>query len=272
MTLDVRHEIINVPIRIDAEEYFIDKFKKEGYECYKSRGEHIVYSNIDNYALIDFLKKETRNGIPDLVAFNSKKFFFIEVKSEDDTLRKSRLNWIKNHPNVEVIVYYLKQKISKEPLLIDDVTRENFRDKLFHEISKKNDIRAVKPEYRIILDVLQTISPTTKQELLEEINSGYAHEIFTYKQLWDNVNSLVGLGVIKDNILTKQISINPEYISYPESLPISSYCIYIFAISAIFFIISILTQFMLVTSLAVFVVGILYLTAQHFGSKFVFRK
>ncbi len=146
------------------------------------------------------------------------------------------------------------------------------REKIFSEISKKYNIRAKRPEYHIILDVLQTLSPTTINELVEEINDSYDCEIFTYKQLYDNVTILIKLGIIENNNLTKQISINPDYISYPESLPISSYCIYIFSISAIFLIVSLATKTMLSVSLSVFVAGLLYLFAQHFGSKFDFKR
>ena len=146
------------------------------------------------------------------------------------------------------------------------------REKIISEISKKYNIRAKKPEYHIILDALQILSPTTITELLEEINDSYDCEIFTYKQLYDNVTTLVKLGIIENNNFTKQISINPDYISYPESLPISSYCIYIFSISAIFLIVSLTTKTMLSVSLTAFVVGLLYLLAQHSGSKFDFKR
>lgn len=146
------------------------------------------------------------------------------------------------------------------------------REKIFSEIIKKYGIRAVKPEYHIILNALQIISPTTIKELQEEINNNYDFELFTYKQLYDNVKLLTDLKVIKNNILTKQISINPDYISYPESLPISSYCIYLFSISAIFLITSFATKTMMNVSLPIFFMGILYLLAQHFGSKFNFNR
>lgn len=142
------------------------------------------------------------------------------------------------------------------------------REKIFSEIAKKYGIRAVKPEYHIILNVLQSNSPTTIKELQDEINSDYDFEMFTYKQLYSNVKALSELKIIKNNNLTKQISINPEYISYPEGLSIPFYMMYIFSVSAIFMIISFATKTMMIVSLSIFLVGILYIIAQHYGSKF----
>jgi hypothetical protein len=155
---------------------------------------------------------------------------------------------------------------------IKDNESINKREKIISEITKKNDIRAIKPEYRLILDKLQDDSPMSINELTQEINHDYDFELFVYKQIWDNVRALIDLGAIKNNELTKQISINPEYILYPETLPISSYCVYIFAISAIFLLTSIATKTFLEISVSIFVAGLLYLAGQHYGSKFEFRR
>lgn len=146
------------------------------------------------------------------------------------------------------------------------------RDKIISEISKKDGIRSIKPEYRIILDTLQMNSPIQTPDLLKEINDTYECEIFTYKQLWANLKSLSDLGAIKNDDLTKEISINPEHILYPETLPISSYCVYLFSISAIFLIISIVTNTFVNISTSIFSAGTLYLLGQHFGSKFSLGK
>lgn len=146
------------------------------------------------------------------------------------------------------------------------------KDKIFSEILKKDGIRSIKPEYRIILDTLQMNSPILTSDLLKEINDTYECEMFNYKQLWANLKSLSDLGVIKNNDLTKEISINPEHILYPETLPISSYCVYLFSISAIFLIVSVVTNIFVNISISIFLVGILYLLGQHFGNKFDFNK
>lgn len=146
------------------------------------------------------------------------------------------------------------------------------RDKILSEISKKDGIRSIKPEYRIILDTLQMNSPIQTTDLLKEINDTYECEIFTYKQLWANLKSLSDLGVIKNNDLTKEISINPEHILYPETLPISSYCVYLFSVSAIFLIISVVTNTLVDISISVFLAGTLYLLGQHFGNRFDFNQ
>lgn len=142
------------------------------------------------------------------------------------------------------------------------------RQKLFLEISKKENIRSIKPEYRIILDILQTISPTTRQELLEEINNTYDFEIFTYNQLYPHLMFLIELGAIKNNDETKQISINSDYISN-KTLLISKYSIGVFAISAIFLIISLIKNFKVDASVSAFLVGIIYLLIQQYDNKFI---
>lgn len=266
--LSVEYETIKTQCIINAEQYFIRKFKDRGFECYKTQSSEIN-EKCSNNNVINFLKEEKRNGIPDLVVFNSDRFFFIEVKTGTQSLLKSQVEWIRNHKNIEVIVYYLSQKLVKE---VDGLDKDIIRENIFLDVSKRDNIRSKKPEYRLILDALQTISPTTIKELQEEINNDYNFELFTYKQLYDNIQALVYVGVIENDTITKQISINPDYISYPESLPISSYCIYIFSISAIFLIVSLATKTMLSISLPVFVVGIFYLIAQHFGSKFDFKR
>ena len=57
----------------------------------------------------------------------------------------------------------------------------NKREAILSGIAKKNGIRATKPEYQVILDVLQEISPTTRQELLKEIDETHGCEILIYK-------------------------------------------------------------------------------------------
>lgn len=150
------------------------------------------------------------------------------------------------------------------------------REKILSEIAKKNGIRKIKPEYEVTLDILQTISPCTIKELEEEINDAYGCKMFTYKQLYDVVQSLTHFGVIKNNFITKQITINPEYISRPDTLPISSYFITIFGISGMVLVILLTTGIKIdisltTTAFIIFCVVGLCLLAQGFGSKFEFK-
>ncbi len=108
---EFKNEIIFDVNKINAEEYFIEKFKKEGYECYKSK--KVFHNNdiITNSPLRVFLNNEkSHTGIPDLLVYNSDSFFFVEVKSNKDALRKSQIKWIHEHTDIKVIVYYLEQK------------------------------------------------------------------------------------------------------------------------------------------------------------------
>ena len=40
-------------------------------------------------------------------------FFFVEVKTNGDGLNVVQLEWIRNHPDIPVLVIYVKQKIKK---------------------------------------------------------------------------------------------------------------------------------------------------------------
>lgn len=262
--LDIKEETIIVPYKLKPEEYFIKKFKHDGFDCIKT----ISYNKheIGNKSLIDFLEKVEKKGIPDLVVFNNNEFFFIEVKDVTDTIKKSQIEWIKNNPHVKVVVYCLKQRINSKAS--DDLL--NKREKILLDIKKKTDIRTVKPEFCIILDVLENVSPINRTDLLEEVNEAtnenYGCDLFTYKQLYDNLQLLIEHGAVNNDYITKEVSINPIYIS-PKNMPVSNYCIYLFAISAVLLIISIAIGIYINYTLIIFITNIVYLLLQYYGRK-----
>ena len=52
-------------------------------------------------------------GRPDFVCINGDKILFIEVKSKDDGLKSDQLKWIKNHPEYNVVVLFVIQKMDR---------------------------------------------------------------------------------------------------------------------------------------------------------------
>lgn len=144
----------------------------------------------------------------------------------------------------------------------------NKRTQILEEISRKNDIRTFRPEYRIILDTLQISSPMTIKSLQEEINEIYGCEMFTYKQLYDITESLLKKDAVKINHENKEISINPEYVILPQLLPVSSYSIYLLAITIIIVMVSLVRHMAMEISIVMLITGIFYILAQRFGSEF----
>ncbi len=145
------------------------------------------------------------------------------------------------------------------------------RTEILEEISRKNDIRATRPEYRIILDSLQLTSPTTVKDLTSNINTTYGFEFFSYKQIYDIIDALIKINVVFMDE-KKQISINKEYIVLPHLLPLSSYVVYLLTISVMVMFASLVMKFMVDVTIIVFLTGIMYVLAQRFGSEFEFKK
>ncbi len=116
-------EEISVPKRIDAEEYVINKIKRElKIKCIKSKD---FRKNITMEELPKNCKSEmvmniiNTRGLPDLVCWMDNSWFMVEVKTgvrdeTSDGLRLSQFEWIKNHPNVIVIIFWVKQTIDNE--------------------------------------------------------------------------------------------------------------------------------------------------------------
>ncbi len=262
--LNIKEETITIPYKLNPEEYFIKKFKQDGFNCIKTTSYNKY--EISNKSLIDFLEKVEKKGIPDLVVFNNNEFFFVEVKDVTDTIKKSQIEWMQNNPHIKVVVYYLKQRVNIKSS--DDLL--NKKEKILLDIKRKTDIRTIKPEFGIILDVLEGISPINKTDLLEEVNEAtneiYGCELFTYKQLYDNLQLLIEHGAVNNDYVTKRVSINPIYISQ-KNMPISNYCVYLFTISAILLIISIPTGIYIKYTFTIFIANIIFLLSQYYGKK-----
>jgi len=152
----------------------------------------------------------------------------------------------------------------------DNETKKN---RYLQLVAQKTDVRSKKPEFRIILDTLQDLSPTTLQDLLDEINIICDCEMFTYNSLHYHINALRGLGAIKQNDVTKEISISSDHITKEiRYLPISSYCVAMLGISTTFLIYSVYTNYMVVQSTTAVLIGTIYIAGQLFGNEFSLQK
>lgn len=82
------------PIGVDSEAFTAEFFRKKGYEVTKRNG--------------------SPPGVPDFVCEKENEEFYVEVKSEDDSLRMSQLKWIKENYEKLVIIFIVEEKRIKK--------------------------------------------------------------------------------------------------------------------------------------------------------------
>jgi hypothetical protein len=102
----------------DAEDYLKQMYIAAGYHCRKSRGEvfSFSYNNSESGRFIETgnppfkeyneALKDT-NGIPDLIVWNEKEAFFVEVKLSTGSVQGNQLHWYAKHPNVHSIICFV---------------------------------------------------------------------------------------------------------------------------------------------------------------------
>jgi predicted transcriptional regulator len=143
------------------------------------------------------------------------------------------------------------------------------REDVIITLSKKLDPRSISWEFRAILDVLQDEEPITVKELESAICKKYDCELFTYKQLYDIIQTLVKQNVIKNNPVTKQYCIAPEYRTKEvRYLPISTYSLVLLLLSVGNLIMTIPQKEDPTIALIMVLIGALYLLAQYIGAEF----
>lgn len=143
------------------------------------------------------------------------------------------------------------------------------RSLYFQSIQKKADIRSAKPEYRIILDTLQETSPINVQDLLVEINETCGFELFTYNALWNHIKTLKGIGAVKQNAITKDISIDQEQITTEiRYLPLSNYAVTVFGLTVLWMLYNMYQGENVIQSVSLVLIGLCYMVAQLLGSEF----
>ncbi len=79
---------------LNVESYVKRIFESQGYKMVKTNG--------------------SPKGIPDFICTRGVEKYYIEVKSENDALRVSQIEWINNNPCFPTIILVIK-RISKEP-------------------------------------------------------------------------------------------------------------------------------------------------------------
>jgi len=143
------------------------------------------------------------------------------------------------------------------------------RKDVIKTMSQKFDPRSISWEFRVILDVLQDEEPLTAKELETAICQKYECDLFTYKQLYDNIQGLVKKGVIINNVITKKYTINPEYRTKNiQYLPISTYSVILLIVSIGYLLTNIYLKHELILSIIIVLTGALYLLAQYMGAEF----
>ncbi len=155
----------------------------------------------------------------------------------------------------------------------DKVVHMVNRDEVINSLSRKYDPRAARWEFRAILDVLQEVEPITVKDLVKAINQKYNCELFTYNALYNHIQTLAALGVVKSNLL-KEFTILEEYVTNKteiEYIPVSNYNVAIFILSTIGLMASVYYKYMVSTAVGVEVIGTLYILGQYLGSEFKIR-
>ena len=143
------------------------------------------------------------------------------------------------------------------------------REEVIKVLSRKFDPRSISWEFRAVLDVLQDEEPMTVKELETAICQKYDCDLFTYKQLYDNIQALVKKEIIMNNPVTKQYTVNPEYRTKNiQYLPISTYSVVLLMLSIGHLLTNIYFKHDLVLSIIIVLIGAMYLLAQYVGAEF----
>ena len=143
------------------------------------------------------------------------------------------------------------------------------REEVIKVLSRKFDPRSISWEFRAILDVLQDEEPMTVKELETAICQKYECDLFTYKQLYDNIQGLVKKEIIINNPVTKQYTLIPEYRTKNiQYLPISTYSVILLMLSIGNLLTNTYFKHDLVLSIIIVLTGAMYLLAQYMGAEF----
>ncbi len=152
-------------------------------------------------------------------------------------------------------------------------------DFIFH--SNPDDPRLKKWEYKLILDTLQELENADIPTLLKSINTNHQHlhkcnnELFNYNRLYSYLTLLIEEKIIITNkqFSVRTYSVSPEYTTIKlKYLPLSNYCVYIFAFSVLLLIYSIYINYMTNVVIQMVMVGAVYIFSQMIGTEFDYKK
>lgn len=142
--------------------------------------------------------------------------------------------------------------------------------------SQPDDPRSKNWKYKIILDVLQEFDPLNISTLLKEVNNTHKEQhkcdkdLFTYDSLYSTVAVLSSSNILTVN--DKMYSVSPEYITTKTKyLPLSIYCIVMWALSVIFLVYTVFVRTMTTEAVIMVATGAVYVFAQMFGVEFDFN-
>ena len=85
-----------------------------------------------------------------------------------------------------------------------------------------------------------------------------APPLLTYNQLYSHLHGLLVDGIVDVNPITKQYSVKPEYITvieHTQYLPISNYCVMLFALSLLGLIAASLSSVMVAQAAGLIIAG-----------------
>jgi hypothetical protein len=120
---NVSFKVVEIAVdkKINAEEYIKKVYTNMGVKIKRLRDLIDESHNSFPKELIKIRYNDFR-GMPDFLVIpkfkeegytsKAEDFFFIEVKTNGDGLRVEQIEWMKNHPELSILVLYLKQKLN----------------------------------------------------------------------------------------------------------------------------------------------------------------
>lgn len=135
-------EIPTYPLKDSLSAYkYIEQFAKQYYE--KLGWNVILWPNITHKDIIEKFVKiiDYMAGMPDLFIWKGNEYYFVEVKSENDGVRFTQLEWFNAHLNtkkkiVRFVNYPLNKLSSEELNEITKKTAEELSGYLKHTLIK----------------------------------------------------------------------------------------------------------------------------------------
>jgi len=116
------HELSNLAVDFIATRYYdltseevVKKYyTRQGVKCIKVTDPNIFYELPDHLkGIFGEMIKDGLRGAPDFICFDptekTKDFFFVESKSNGDTLKQHQFLWIYKHPQFKVKIIFLSE-------------------------------------------------------------------------------------------------------------------------------------------------------------------
>lgn len=140
---NVRVEFIRIHTEYKTifEKLAIKYYEEKGFTAFNFQSQ--LYYKIPKEILEEIkpiLNSKGLKGAPDLIVIDKNKingpFFFVEVKGNGDSLRKSQIIWYKNHPTYLIKILFIDQVFDKE---YKEIRNEGFSPKFVEKLKTKRD-------------------------------------------------------------------------------------------------------------------------------------